>query len=106
MRCRDRGGNPATRCEHGGEFHPFRLKYCHEIVQNPIRSVFVKNTFVAKALQIKFKTFQFDAELVGSIRKCQGAKIRLASFRANGCKLGTHNRNRIIPTCVLVFKGF
>ncbi len=53
-----------------------------KVIQNAIGNVFVKNALIAKALEIHFQAFQFDALLVGDVLKRQAAKVGLAGFGA------------------------
>jgi len=47
--------NPAARREISGDAAALRLTCRHEIVQQAIDQVLVKNSFIAKALQVKLQ---------------------------------------------------
>src|SRR5215469_3899292 len=72
--------NPAARSELSANFGPDWLRPLHDIIEDLIDHVFLKNPQVPVALQILFERLQFQAILVGHVADVDHTKIGQPSF--------------------------
>ena len=103
---RDRGADAAAGREGGHQRHAPRLDHGHQVVENAVGHVLVKNALVAELLQIELQAFQLDALAAGTIGERQRAEIGLARLGADRRELGADDLDRIVAVGKLIVKGF
>ncbi len=101
----DFGGDAAAGAEVADDGHATGFTARCEIVQNLVSRVFVKNPFVTIALEVKLEGFQFDAELIGTIRDINRTEIGLAGLGAQAGEFRTIDLDIIVPLGMGIFKS-
>lgn len=90
--------------EIAGDGHFARGTNLYQILQNPVDGVFVENADVAKALDVKFQSFQLQAFFIRQVVDFDYGKIGLAGAGANAGELRAGDGNDVVPPGVLVFE--
>ena len=75
---RDDGLDVATNAKVADDRHFPRIEKIHQIVEDSIRNIFVKNSLVAKLVQIKLEALQFHAPVFRNVFDLNGGKVREA----------------------------
>src|SRR6185503_686483 len=65
------------------DFNRERIAGVHEVFENHVDDVLVKDLHVAKRIDIELQTLQFDAALVGNIFQPNGREIRKVRERTD-----------------------
>ena len=102
----DYGGQSAARGKFSSQSNATRLDFEHEIVQNAVGHIFIKNTLVTKILKIQFQAFKFDAFFIGHIAESHDPEIGLAGFWTDGSEFGAFDFDSVISIGELIFKRF
>jgi len=76
----------------------------NEIVQDAIGNIFVKDTFIAKFLQVEFEALELYAFHIGNIAKGQCSKVRLARFWAHGGEFRAYDLDMVFTVWKRVIK--
>jgi len=84
----DDGADAASCGPAGFDAHPFGATGGHQVVQDLIGDVLVKNPLVAEGLEIELEALEFDAERTGNVSNHHRAEIRLAGLGAEAGELG------------------
>ena len=105
MRDGDRRGNPAACSPATLECRTARLDDGQEVIENPIRHVFVEDSFVSELLQVELKALELDAFSVRDVAKNEGAEVRLAGFWTNRGKLGAKDFDGILSIWIRVIEA-
>ena len=80
--------NSSSRTELSPHLGPHRLGPLHDVFENLIHHIFLKDSQVAIALQIFLQRLQFEAMLVGHVADVQYAKIGQPGLRTHRSELG------------------
>ena len=78
----------------------------HQVVEDRVGDVLVKNALVAEALQVELQALQLDALLVGRVRDRERAEVGLAGLRAHRRELRRDDLDLVIAVGKLVFERF
>ena len=65
-----------------------RIQEFNQIIQNPIRDVFMKDLFLAKRINIEFQGLEFDAPLIWYIGDIDRRKVWISTARTNAGEFG------------------
>lgn len=65
------------RAGHHGPFGPTGF---HEVLQDPVDGVFVKDAEVPIGVNVEFQRFEFDARFEGHVMNGNGAEVRESGF--------------------------
>src|SRR5207244_1027157 len=74
----------------------------HKVIEQSVDKVFVKNTLIPKALQIKFQRFELDAAFGRRVSECNLSKIGLPCLRTKARELRADDFDGIVPAGVLI----
>src|SRR5262249_54550233 len=85
----------AARCEGPDYLAPPRPARGHEIVEQLIHRVLVKNAPITIAVQIQLERLQLHAQVRRRVAEGDGAEVGLACHGAKTGELGTHDLNGI-----------
>ena len=88
--------NSAARSPVAFERQAKWLADLYKVIQDAVCDIFVEDALVAKFLQIKLETLQFDAHFSGNVAKDQCPKVGLTGFGANRCELGAGNLDLVL----------
>jgi len=97
--------NSTTSIESSFEFHPAWGECADQVVEDDVGDVFIKDAFVAIALQIEFQALEFDAFFGGDVGEGQGSEVGLAGLGADRGELGADDLDLVIPLRELVVEG-
>ena len=85
---------PASRkrAGHNGPFWPTGF---HEVLEDPVDGVFVKDAEVTIGVNVEFQRFEFDAGFEGHVVNGNGAEVRELGFGTNSGVFRDFNRDFI-----------
>ncbi len=92
----DVGADAATRRECGHQLDRTRLENLNQIIENAIGDSLIEHPLIAKSLQIKLETLQFDAPFIRYISQRECRKIWLSRLRTDRSELGTNRLNGVV----------
>src|SRR5438094_4352373 len=93
----DAGGDATPDVPQRGYAEPFWLEAFDQIVENPVRNIFVKSAFVPEAPQVQLQALQLEDPGPRHIGDREHGEVGLASHRADARELGAHALNLIVP---------
>ncbi len=73
----------AANAEIAHDCHFPWVEKIHQIVEDPIRNIFVKDSLVTKLVQIKLEAFQFHAPIFRNVLDLNGGKVGETRGRTN-----------------------
>ncbi len=87
-----------ARCDHGLDIaadaevahnrHFPRIEQVHQIIENSVGNVLVKNSLIPKLVQIELQAFQLHAPIFGNVLDLDRGEVGKAGSRANASELG------------------
>ena len=77
----------------------------HKVFENHVNDVFVKDLHVAKRIDVKLQTLQFDATLVRCVLQTNGSKVGKIREGTNAGELGNLELDLDLATGKLVGEG-
>ena len=80
----DSAREPTAGSERAGYISPDGLAGLHDVVQNAIDGIFVKDTQVAVGIHIHLERFQFEAFFIWHVMNGNGSEIRQGGLGADG----------------------
>jgi len=99
------GFDVSTHAEITDHFDFPGIKELNQIIQNHIGDVFVKNSAIAKLIDVKLEAFQFDAILPRHVFDVKGGEIGKTGSRTDAGEFRAGELNRIAPYLGPVFKA-
>lgn len=75
---RDNGFDVAANAKVAHDRHFPRIEKIHQVIEDSIRNILVKNSLVAKLVQIKLEALQFHAPVFRNVFDLNGGKVREA----------------------------
>src|SRR4051812_26522249 len=98
-------GDTATYCKCACDVTFDGVERRHQIIENPVGDMFMEYTFVAIRPQIQFERFRLHNFLIRHITDSDGGEVRLPCHRADAGEFWTLQRDRILPSRMLVGEG-
>src|SRR5205814_644138 len=86
--CDHYGRNSTARTEIAFDLSPHRFRPAHNVFENSVDDIFLKNSEIAVGLQVFFVGLQLEAALAGHVAESNDAKIRQPGFWTHGSEFG------------------
>jgi hypothetical protein len=102
---RDHGGDSPSWAPTAFQLRSPRGHDREKIIEDSIGHVLVKNTLVAKPLQIKLETLELNTLLVRDISKGESSEIWLTRFRTDRREFRTNDLDKILAVWIGIIKA-
>jgi len=88
------------------DLHTQRIAGAHEVLENYVDDMLVKDLHVSKGIDVKLETLQLDATFVGNILEADRGEIRKVGEGADGRELSDFEIDFYLPAGKLVSESF